>query len=343
MRSVGQGRRPKLVALMAVSALLLSLGLAASVQSSAMASGPVFPVMNTSETPPDGVWFRNNPSQGDSNRETGFGVYAGESMSADCFSWGDAVGPYSNHIWYRGLNVSRPTVDGHSNYGWMNTHYVNDGATADHAASGVPDCSAMTPPPPTSGGGGSNLANAAYNRSAAVSWALAHAQDAQGSGSLCTWFVSQALWAGQLPQTSSWSTTSRGAAVYVQQFVDYFRTSPNTYSVTWTDISSNLATNAVPSAELGDVIVYNWNDGGEALDHMAFVVKIAPGQYPNVSEMGQFDFTAHPYYKLQNPHSSYVQRGWTYSEMHHAWLQSLHPGMKAYLLHFNGGYYAGQF
>lgn len=72
----------------------------------------------------------------------------GEHLAVDCYSWGDPVGPYANHIWYRGLDVERPSVNGHANYGYMNTHYVNDGMTADHPASGIPDCSAPPPPPP---------------------------------------------------------------------------------------------------------------------------------------------------------------------------------------------------
>jgi hypothetical protein len=129
-----------------VSAAMVTSVVAATPASAAVAT---FPVMNTSESPPDGVWFRNSPQNSNTNRETGFGIYAGESLAVDCYSWGDPVGQYSNHIWYRGLDVQRPTVNGHANYGWMNTHYVNDGQTADHAAPGVPDCNAPQPPPTT--------------------------------------------------------------------------------------------------------------------------------------------------------------------------------------------------
>ena len=82
---------------------------------------------------------------------------------------------------------------------------------------------------------------------------------------------------------------------------------------------------------------------GRASYKTSFIVDIASGQYPEVSEMGQFDFTTHPWYKLHNPRSPYVKRGWTYSAMHHMWLQREHPGMRAYLLHFNGGYFAPTF
>ena len=107
-------RRHAISALLTAALGVAGIGLA---QPSASASVASFPVMNTSETPPDGVWFRNSPSNADTNRETGFGIYAGEHLAVDCFAWGDAVDPYDNHIWYRGGDVERPTVNGHANYG----------------------------------------------------------------------------------------------------------------------------------------------------------------------------------------------------------------------------------
>ena len=43
----------------------------------ATASEPVYPVMNTSEYPPDGIYFRNSPDWNNTSRITGFGVFAG--------------------------------------------------------------------------------------------------------------------------------------------------------------------------------------------------------------------------------------------------------------------------
>jgi len=176
-----------------------------------------------------------------------------------------------------------------------------------------------------------------YNRTAAVSWAMANAQDPQGSGGLCTWFVSQALWAGGMPETADWEPGTR-SSVYVQDLVNYLTSSND---ATLINITSDLTTNAVPQAEPGDIIVYSWD--GTTLDHMAFVVGIASGQYPEVSEWGQFDFTTHPWYKVFNPSSPYVERGWTWSVIHNVWLQVKNPNMKAYLLHINGGYFASSF
>jgi hypothetical protein len=100
--------------------------------------------------------------------------------------------------------------------------------------------------------------------------------------------------------------------------VDYLQAD---YSVTWTNITPNLTTNAVPQAEAGDIIVYDWNNGGTTYDHMVFVVDIASGQYPEVSEWGQFNFT--PWDKVSNPSSPYVKRGWTWSAMQSEWLQQV--------------------
>lgn len=103
---------------------------------------PVFTVMNTSETPPDGVWFRNSPRVADTNRITGHGVYANDRVRIQCHAWGDTVGSYSNRLWYRVDNVTRPTVptNGAANNGYLNAHYVNDGLAANQVASGVPAC-----------------------------------------------------------------------------------------------------------------------------------------------------------------------------------------------------------
>lgn len=74
---------------------------------------------------------------------------------------------------------------------------------------------------------------------------------------------------------------------------------------------------------------------------MAFVTGMAPGDYPEVSEWGQFNFFPDIWNKIDNPSSPYVQRDWTWSAMNHEWRQQEQPNMTAYLLHFNGGQRAG--
>jgi hypothetical protein len=103
-------------------------------------SGPIFTVMNTSETPPDGVWFRWAPYIADTDRVTGHGVYMNERVQLMCYGWGEAVGPYANRAWYQVLNVSRPTNAGVSNSGWLNAHYINDGLLTNQVDAGVPAC-----------------------------------------------------------------------------------------------------------------------------------------------------------------------------------------------------------
>jgi hypothetical protein len=109
------------------------------------ATGPIFTVMNTSETPPDGVWFRRSPHTADTDRVTGHGVWMNERVQLECYAWGDAVGAYNNRLWYKVLNVTRPTNAGVANEGYLNAHYINDGLAANQIDAGVPQCG---PPPP---------------------------------------------------------------------------------------------------------------------------------------------------------------------------------------------------
>jgi hypothetical protein len=101
-----------------------------------------FGVMNTSETPPDGVWFRNSPNSADTDRVTGHGVYAGDVIRVECYAFGEAVGQFANRLWYRAANLTRQIVvlNGSSNRGFLNAHYVNDDRVANEIIPGVPSC-----------------------------------------------------------------------------------------------------------------------------------------------------------------------------------------------------------
>jgi hypothetical protein len=96
--------------------------------------------------------------------------------------------------------------------------------------------------------------------------------------------------------------------------------------IEYEDITTNLATNAVPDAQPGDIIAYDWSGDG-TIDHIALVVSIASGQYPVVAEWGTYS---------GGQASPYTSRGWTYSAKNHTWLQSERnqANMRAYLLHF---------
>ncbi|MFI5497205.1 hypothetical protein [Actinoplanes sp. NPDC051859] len=110
------------------------------------AGSTIYTVMNTSEEPPDGVWFRNSPHTNDTDRVTGLGVYQNERVRAICWADGDAVGRYGNRIWYNAENLSRATAGGRTNAGFLNTHYVDDGMSAGHPAPGVPKCGVSSIP-----------------------------------------------------------------------------------------------------------------------------------------------------------------------------------------------------
>src|SRR2546421_11308759 len=105
--------------------LTVSIAGLAITTSAANASGPIFTVMNTSETPPDGVWFRNSPHTGDTDRVTGHGVYMNEQVQLRCYARGDAVGAYNDGLWYDVTNVTRPTINGAPTTGYLNAHYIN--------------------------------------------------------------------------------------------------------------------------------------------------------------------------------------------------------------------------
>jgi uncharacterized protein YraI len=252
----------------------------------------------------------------------------GTVVSFGCYEQGAAeTGPYGTETIWDHLDSGGFVSDA-----WI---YTGSNSTV------VPECSTPTIP------------NSQYNRSAAVAWALANANDPQAFPAECTWFVSNALWQGGFAQTDAWTSSgSHGTwpvtyrpgtadAWAVSNFKDYFLSH---YSATWT-LLGNMSVNAVPSAEPGDIIVYSW-DGGKTLDHMAFVVSIASGQYPVVSEWGTPDWTplTYVYYAAHHPREGYQYRGWTWSQKNNEYLQIEKNGQaRAYLLHINGGYFAPTF
>lgn len=111
-------------------------------------SSDVFRVMNTSETLPDGVWFRRSAQTADTRRVTGHGVYMNDQVEVHCYIFGESVGHYNNRLWYHVSNVTRPTVavDGTVNAGYLSAHYINDGTVANEVVPGVPACAPATHP-----------------------------------------------------------------------------------------------------------------------------------------------------------------------------------------------------
>lgn len=302
---------------------LVGVALAAGATVVLPSAATAAPVIHVAGTDGQGVIIRGEPNR--SSARLGW-VGEGQVPQRHCATIGESVGNVS--VWFY------VTDDGIS--GYIPSYYDDSSysSLADLTAKyGIPECGSTAPAAEPVPSAPVETANPTYNRSAAAEWAQAHARDGQGNGALCTWFVSQALWAGGLPSTPEWQKGTR-SSTWVGELVDYLWRND---LASWYDITANFSTNAVPEAEVGDVIVYDW-EGDNQLDHAAFVVNFAPGQYPEVSEQGQLGSMPNVWYRLMTPSSPYVKRGWTYSELHHQWLQKDNASMRAYLLHINGGY-----
>jgi hypothetical protein len=156
----------------------------------------------------------------------------------------------------------------------------------------------------------------AYNRSAAASWALAHVNDApRYPEDDCTWFVSQALWAGGLAKSVDWSDTRYGLPYPTWDAVnaDYFKNYIASQSGLGTIQQLSTSQKNVPQAQLGDIIAYDWNHDGK-VDHVVIVTSIS-GQYPTIS--------SHTYRGTQ---------AWDFNSAGVP-LSRATPGYRAYLIH----------
>jgi cell wall-associated NlpC family hydrolase len=135
-----------------VSAALVAAGalIAAPVAS---ASSNMFPTMNDS----GGIYWRSGTNWNSPIAKSGYGVYPGTKISVSCYQMGTANVPGSaDAMWVNASWVSGPGTGS----GWINEHFVNDGAPINKAAPGVPSCT-PTPPPSRGGNVGSAIVKAA--------------------------------------------------------------------------------------------------------------------------------------------------------------------------------------
>jgi uncharacterized protein YraI len=95
--------------------------------------GLVFPIVNAD----GGVYYRRSPSWSDTARTPGVGVYNGDRVELVCGALGDAIGPYNNKAWSKVRNLSRPIGEG-----WVNEHFIDDGAASNAFVAGEPRCGA---------------------------------------------------------------------------------------------------------------------------------------------------------------------------------------------------------
>lgn len=121
------------VALVAVGAIVAA--------PAAIAASHVFPTMNDS----GGIYWRSGTNWNTPVRKSGYGVYPGTRISVSCYQVGAANVPGSaDAMWVRASRVSGPGTGS----GWINEHFVNDGAPINRAAPGVPPCVTPKPAPP---------------------------------------------------------------------------------------------------------------------------------------------------------------------------------------------------
>jgi hypothetical protein len=91
----------------------------------------VFSIFNAA----GGVYYRDSPRWGDTRRTPGVGVYNGDQVELICGAMGDSVGPFNNRAWSKVRNLSRSVGEG-----WVNEHFINDGAPSNGFTRGEPIC-----------------------------------------------------------------------------------------------------------------------------------------------------------------------------------------------------------
>lgn len=236
-----------------------------------------------------------------------YGSIAGKAkLTIGCWTYGSSVtGPYGEStIWYRHEGGPR---------GWLPDAYLwtgsNDPVTA--------KCRGFTDPDDNH-----------YSPEKAVAWAKAHANDANRFDQDCTWFVSQALWAGGLPKSDDWTDLSTDLSRIPKNLKKYgfpgvtpaarladdlwlYLIQKGHAEMTLTKWDSDT----VKEADLGDIIAYDY-DGNGTIEHLAIVTGIAADGEPNVTQHSPAE----------------VDTYWSWVKSKDKWLREVRPDAKVYLL-----------
>ena len=263
----------------------------------------------------------------------------GTEFDPACFRIGAYVD--GDNVWQYGIN----TATGNKGYAadkYIDTNVTEGNEVFQLEAQGEPECGTQQSST-ESNGGGEGLQPAetmqsfvSFDRNAAASWALAHAEDTPPNAGSCTDFASQALAAGGFPQDESWNLNFYGIerngyvrygsddAWITPNFVAYMSSLPYVKVEHLGKMSAQK--NDIPDARPGDILVYDW-DGDGTPDHVDVVVGASESnpEYPLVAGWSEDGFRA----------VHYNRRGWTWSELHNTWLQD-EPGqsnMTVTLLH----------
>ena len=232
---------------------------------------------------------------------------------------------------------------------WVTADGVESNQVAWGGATTVTVTTGTTPSTTSTSSPGSVPVNSFYYREQATDWALANAEDVQPSGDACTWFVSQALWAGGFPKSSTWTdagshwlshvpprkvsgtATAWTVGLLEVYLVNHFK--PTIHL----DFLGKLSTapGALPRAVPGDIIIYSWH-GNSTMDHMAFVVPTKQGQ--TATQVAAWTET--------RPGASsqpWSQRAWNWSAKDHEPITTEYPSVTAWLLHIDGGFWVSSY
>ena len=182
-----------------------------------------------------------------------------------------------------------------------------------------------------------NTHSGSYDRDAAVSWAYNNWNQTPTFRDDCTYFCSQALWAGGLPQTDEW--TEFGSALEPDLLADKSDLipkmpvpsfeMPTKYATVADRLFTYLSTsglgemrplkfeeNNVPGAEKGDLIFYSWNDQDVenlVMDHAMIITSF--------SDDSSSDYR----YAQMTGHSDPTKdQGWTWSKARNGWIEDVY-------------------
>lgn len=254
-----------------------------------------------------GIYPRSGPSMNSSR--VGSALSDGASVSVNCEQDGQELtsAAGTSTIWERLSNGT-----------WLPNVYVE--THVDGWTPGIPRCQQPAPPVP-------RPAPTPFDREAAVAFANLHWDATERFRNAdCTWFVSQALWAGRLPRTDLWTDDNQIPAERSGPYPGPSRSAVNAdrfknaviragyatiRELSWSDLSAG-------HAQPGDVIGYDWNNGADGiLDHLAIVTRTAPSGAPLVTQ-----------------HTPAQQgRLWSWSRGADDWIQKAKPGSRVYLIH----------
>jgi hypothetical protein len=99
------------------------------------AAGRDFPVMNAA----GGIYWRSSPNWSSAIAKPGNGVYPGSVVRVSCARSGGSVPGSANTMWVQAAWISGPGRGS----GWINEHFINDGAPINQAAPGIPSCGSV--------------------------------------------------------------------------------------------------------------------------------------------------------------------------------------------------------